>query len=33
MTREGVLREHHPHRGERLDIEVRSVLAPEWWRA
>jgi RimJ/RimL family protein N-acetyltransferase len=33
MTREGVLREHHPHRGERLDIEVRSVLAPERRRA
>ena len=33
MTREGVLRDYYPHRGERLDIEVRSVLAPEWRRA
>jgi ribosomal-protein-serine acetyltransferase len=30
MTREGVLRESYPHRGERHDIEVWSVLAPEW---
>ncbi|MEU2182820.1 GNAT family N-acetyltransferase [Streptomyces thermolilacinus] len=30
MTKEGVLREHHPHRGARLDIEVWSVLAPGW---
>jgi ribosomal-protein-serine acetyltransferase len=30
MTRDGVLRESFPHRGERLDMEVWSVLAPEW---
>ncbi|MFI2226224.1 GNAT family N-acetyltransferase [Streptomyces fradiae] len=30
MTREGVLRESRVHRGVRLDIEVWSVLAPEW---
>ena len=30
MTRDGVLREADPHRGERLDMEVWSVLAPEW---
>ncbi|GAB3207665.1 GNAT family N-acetyltransferase [Marinactinospora thermotolerans] len=30
MTREGVLRQSHLHRGERQDIEVWSVLAPEW---
>jgi len=30
MTRDGVLRESHPYRGERQDIEVWSVLAPEW---
>jgi RimJ/RimL family protein N-acetyltransferase len=30
MTRDGVLREAHPYRGERHDIEVWSVLAPEW---
>ncbi|WP_255949700.1 GNAT family N-acetyltransferase [Streptomyces odontomachi] len=30
MTKDGVLRESHPYRGERLDIEVWSVLAPEW---
>ncbi|MET7637125.1 GNAT family protein [Streptomyces sp. NPDC005438] len=30
MTRDGVLREHFPHRGQRQDIEVWSVLAPEW---
>ncbi|GAA1356379.1 GNAT family N-acetyltransferase [Saccharothrix algeriensis] len=30
MTRDGVLREHFPHRGERYDTEVWSVLAPEW---
>lgn len=30
MTKEGVLREHYPHRGQRHDIEVWSVLAPEW---
>lgn len=30
MTRDGVLRESYPYRGERHDIEVWSVLAPEW---
>ena len=30
MQREGVLREHYLHRGVRHDIEVWSVLAPEW---
>ncbi|MEU1281612.1 GNAT family protein [Streptomyces sp. NPDC005805] len=30
MTREGVLRQSHLYRGERQDIEVWSVLAPEW---
>ncbi|MFG3258395.1 GNAT family N-acetyltransferase [Streptomyces sp. NPDC048172] len=30
MTKDGVLRESDPHRGERLDMEVWSVLAPEW---
>ncbi|THV32159.1 GNAT family N-acetyltransferase [Glycomyces paridis] len=30
MTREGVLREAYLHRGERYDMEVWSVLAPEW---
>ncbi|WP_282693167.1 GNAT family protein [Streptomyces sp. CC208A] len=30
MTREGVLRAHHPYRGTRTDLEVWSVLAPEW---
>ncbi|MET9019102.1 GNAT family protein [Actinopolymorpha sp. NPDC004070] len=30
MTREGVLRESTPHRGTRYDIEIWSVLAPEW---
>lgn len=30
MTKEGVLRETYEHRGERLDMEVWSVLAPEW---
>ncbi|MBL1097396.1 GNAT family N-acetyltransferase [Streptomyces coffeae] len=30
MVRDGVLRKSHPHRGERVDIEVWSVLAPEW---
>lgn len=30
MTRDGVLRESHPHQGVRHDIEVWSVLAPEW---
>jgi RimJ/RimL family protein N-acetyltransferase len=30
MTKDGVLREHFPYRGERQDLEVWSVLAPEW---
>ncbi|KNE81229.1 MULTISPECIES: GNAT family N-acetyltransferase [Streptomyces] len=30
MTREGVLRQDHPRRGERFDTEIWSVLAPEW---
>ncbi|MFI7442907.1 GNAT family N-acetyltransferase [Nonomuraea indica] len=30
MTRDGVLRESFRHRGELQDIEVWSVLAPEW---
>jgi RimJ/RimL family protein N-acetyltransferase len=30
MTREGVRRESRPHHGVRLDLEVWSVLAPEW---
>lgn len=30
MTKEGVLRESYPHRGKRHDMEVWSVLAPEW---
>ncbi|MER6141290.1 GNAT family protein [Streptomyces sparsogenes] len=30
MSRDGVLREYRLHRGKRLDIEVWSVLAPQW---
>ncbi|MDH6624021.1 ribosomal-protein-serine acetyltransferase [Streptomyces sp. LBL] len=30
MTREGVRRESRPHHGVRLDLEVWSILAPEW---
>lgn len=30
MTREGVLRENHPHRGVRASTEIWAVLAPEW---
>ncbi|WP_377274164.1 GNAT family N-acetyltransferase [Peterkaempfera sp. SMS 1(5)a] len=30
MTRDGVLRESYPYRGKRHDMEVWSVLAPEW---
>jgi RimJ/RimL family protein N-acetyltransferase len=30
MTREGVRRESYPHHGVRLDLEVWSILAPEW---
>lgn len=30
MNRDGVLRESFPYRGVRQDMEVWSVLAPEW---
>lgn len=30
MTREGVLRESYPYRGVRHDMQVWSVLAPQW---
>lgn len=30
MTKEGVLRDYRLHRGKRSDIEIWSVLAPEW---
>lgn len=30
MTKDGVLRESYPYRGQRHDMEVWSVLAPEW---
>lgn len=30
MRKDGVLRESYPYRGARHDIEVWSVLAPEW---
>ncbi|GAA2613276.1 GNAT family protein [Streptomyces axinellae] len=30
MTKDGVLRESYPRRGMRHDIEIWSVLAPEW---
>jgi RimJ/RimL family protein N-acetyltransferase len=30
MTKDGVLRSNHPYRGVRQDLEVWSVLAPEW---
>ncbi|HEY0453686.1 GNAT family protein [Actinophytocola sp.] len=30
MTKDGVLRASYPHRGARHDVEVWSVLAPEW---
>ncbi|MFT2019111.1 GNAT family N-acetyltransferase [Streptomyces sp. 796.1] len=30
MQREGVLRESFVHRGERLDMEVWAVFAPQW---
>ncbi|MFJ4833284.1 GNAT family N-acetyltransferase [Streptomyces sp. NPDC088747] len=33
MTRDGVLRESYPYRGVRSDMEVWSVLAPEWREA
>ncbi|MFI8520499.1 GNAT family N-acetyltransferase [Streptomyces sp. NPDC085481] len=30
MRRDGVMRESYPYRGKRADMEVWSVLAPEW---
>ncbi|NJQ01595.1 GNAT family N-acetyltransferase [Streptomyces zingiberis] len=30
MSREGVLRESYPYRGKRHDMEIWSVLAPQW---
>ncbi|GHF47269.1 N-acetyltransferase [Streptomyces mashuensis] len=30
MTKDGVLRQSHLHRGKRYDEEIWSVLAPEW---
>ncbi|HEY8981010.1 MAG TPA: GNAT family protein [Streptomyces sp.] len=30
MRRDGVLRDSHLHKGERHDIEIWSLLAPEW---
>lgn len=30
MTRDGVLRQSYLHRGNRYDMEIWSVLAPEW---
>ncbi|MGI5274096.1 GNAT family N-acetyltransferase [Nonomuraea sp. CA-218870] len=30
MTKEGVLREYYAYRGRRQDMEIWSVLAPEW---
>lgn len=30
MTRDGVLRENSVYRGKRYDLEIWSVLAPEW---
>ncbi|OEV06348.1 GNAT family N-acetyltransferase [Streptomyces nanshensis] len=33
MTKEGVLRESYTSRGERHDMEIWSVLAPEWRRS
>ena len=33
MTRDGVLRESYPYRGKRHDMEIWSVLAPEWLQA
>ncbi len=33
MSRDGVLRETYPYRGVRHDLEVWSVLAPEWREA
>ncbi|AZQ37577.1 N-acetyltransferase [Streptomyces cyaneochromogenes] len=33
MTREGVRRESYPYRGVRHDLEVWSILAPDWREA
>ncbi|MFF1657235.1 GNAT family N-acetyltransferase [Streptomyces sp. NPDC058255] len=33
MTRDGIRRESHPYRGVRHDLEVWSLLAPEWREA
>ncbi|WP_406333014.1 GNAT family N-acetyltransferase [Streptomyces sp. NBC_00203] len=33
MSRDGVRRESHPYRGVRHDLEVWSLLAPEWREA
>ncbi|MDO0936817.1 GNAT family protein [Streptomyces sp. DG2A-72] len=33
MTRDGIRREAHPYRGVRHDLEVWSILAPEWREA
>lgn len=33
MTRDGVRRESYPYRGVRHDLEVWSILAPEWREA
>ncbi|MFC5216301.1 GNAT family N-acetyltransferase [Streptomyces coerulescens] len=33
LTREGVRRESYPYRGVRHDLEVWSILAPEWREA
>ncbi|MFE6945436.1 GNAT family N-acetyltransferase [Streptomyces chartreusis] len=33
LTREGVRRESYPYRGVRHDLEVWSILAPEWRQA
>lgn len=30
MVRDGVQRERYPHRGVRHDLQIWSVLAPEW---
>jgi hypothetical protein len=32
MSRDGVLRESYVRHGKRVDIELWSVLAPEWQR-
>jgi ribosomal-protein-serine acetyltransferase len=30
MTKEGVLWDYYPHRGQQHDVEIWSVLVPEW---